>query len=174
VSADLEEQRGRFEALIREELQRVGGRLQYFFPLGQPRRQLPGWFALVPFDDGSFMPQAVVLRWQDTAHPGEPLEELATLAYVFGQFLASRRGLRGVEYERVRGRLVGLDGCLRLDAQLSEDEKRLALKEEERAWELGREALRELGFTAWAGYDKLASDGVELHRQVLGLAAPGS
>jgi hypothetical protein len=59
------------------------------------------------------------------------------------------------------------DAALR--RELSDEEKRLILAEETRAWEYGREALADAGWTEFAEYDELTAAGLHNHRYRMAL-----
>jgi hypothetical protein len=90
-------------------------------------------------------------------------EELATLGHEYGHQESFRRHghtREWQEYERAAMRHMNGDA-------LSLDDKRLILEEEERAWSIARDVLRELGIHDWPYLDERCERGLAVYRERL-------
>ena len=86
------------------------------------------------------------------------LAELYNLAHQFGHYRSWRQGERTKEYEEA---VVAFSKGL----PLSEEQQKLILAEEERAWEFARLELGSLGFSEWARFDAAKMCGLDAYQQ---------
>ncbi len=85
----------------------------------------------------------------------DPLKDACTLAHECGHFLSDREGAQTQAY------------CDAIDADrvVWAEGQAAVLAEEERAWDLGRDALARLGCTEWAYFDSYRAKCVQTYRE---------
>lgn len=109
------------------------------------------------------LPQIVLWRRDRTPlSPNEPdlltrpVHEACILAHEFGHFLSDRTDKLHPVYDRAR-----------TGGPLTPAEKEAILTEEERAWDLGRAALANLGCDEWGDFDRLRERSMKTYRDGL-------
>jgi hypothetical protein len=88
----------------------------------------------------------------------ELLAELFVLAHEFGHSRSWREGQRTPAYEEA---VLAFDEGL----PLSDEQQKLILEEEERAWRYARQELDSLGFSEWARFDAIRRSGLDAYQQ---------
>lgn len=104
-----------------------------------------------------------ILRDQEDV-PGEPVDELLTLAHEAGHAVSFMRRLSSDEYRAILGK-VRHQG-----ATLTPAQKTLVLNEEARAWVLARNELAALGFDSWSSYADRTTRSLTRYGELLAIA----
>jgi hypothetical protein len=103
----------------------------------------------------------------------KPLADCIVLAHEYGHFRSWLEAERGTSaaWQAYFAAARARDADPRA---LNDEQRRLILDEEHRAWDLGATSLRALGFVEWGEYDRHREAGLRGHRIQLGLEEPAT
>ncbi len=150
-----------------------GVRVLYAGPVGSAEIDARGLYA--PAHTGKYQPSPEILLIRpsarlrspqyepDLSDPQEALQDGCTLAHEYGHRLSDLQGNRAPPY------LAAVRTPHDQWPSLADEQKRLILDEEARAWALGRELLKQLGCNDWVAFDERERAGLDKYRELLDL-----